>query len=168
MQHGGRAATYAAAIDWLSTAGVVLPCQRVQTGQIPLRAFADAAAFKLYSSDVGLLIQQAGIPREIILQDLPNIYLGAVTENYVAQSLWARGYELYYWTSGQTAELDFLLQKDLDIIPVEVKRGTKVRSRSLDVYRKQNACRAAIRLSARNFGQTDGLRSLPLYSVFTL
>ena len=60
------------------------------------------------------------------------------------------------------------MAKDLDIIPVEVKRGTKVRSRSLDVYRKQNACRAAIRLSARNFGQTDGLRSLPLYSVFTL
>ena len=168
VQHGGRAATYAAAIDWLVTAGIVLPCQRVQSGQIPLRAFADASAFKLYSSDVGLLIQQAGIPREIILQDLPNIYTGAITENYVAQSLRARGYELYYWTSGQTAELDFLLQKDLDIIPVEVKKGTKVRSRSLDVYRQKNACRTAIRLSARNFGESNGLRSLPLYSVFTL
>lgn len=168
LQHGGRAAAYATAIDWLITAGVVLPCNRVSTGQLPLRAFADHAAFKLYSSDVGLLIQQAGIPREIILQDLPNIYTGAVTENYVAQALRAKGYDLFYWTSGQTAELDFLLQRGLDIIPVEVKKGTKVRSRSLDVYRKKNAAPRAIRFSARNFGKENGLISLPLYSVFSI
>ncbi len=168
VQHGGRAATYAAAIDWLITAGVVLPCTKVNTGQIPLRAFADASSFKLYHADTGLLIQQAGIPREVILQDMPNIYTGAVTENYVAQALCANGYDLFYWTSGQTAEIDFLLQRGIDIIPIEVKKSTKVRSKSLEVYCKRNPVNRAIRFSARNFGEADGLLSLPLYSVFAV
>lgn len=168
VQHGGRAATYAAAIDWLITAGIVLPCTKVKAGELPLRAFEDASSFKLYSSDVGLLVQQAGIPKELILRDLPNLYLGAVTENYVAESLRTNGYELFYWTSDQTAEIDFLLQQGMDIIPIEVKKGTKVRSRSLDVYRKRYDVTKAIRFSERNFGQEGDLVSLPLYAAFTL
>ena len=168
VQHGGRAATFAAAIDWLITAGVVLPCTKVKAGELPLRAFEDVSSFKLYSSDVGLLVQQAGIPKELILKDLPNLYLGAVTENYVAQSLRAMGYDLFYWTSDQTAELDFLLQCGMEILPIEVKKGTKVRSRSLDVYRKRYNVAKAVRFSERNFGKEGTLISLPLYAVFAL
>lgn len=168
VQHGGRAATFAAAIDWLVTAGVVLSCTKVRAGTLPLRAFEDVSSFKLYSSDVGLLVQQAGIPKELILKDLPNLYLGAVTENYVAESLRANECDLFYWTSDQTAEIDFLLQRGMDVVPVEVKKGKNVRSRSLDVYRKRYATRMAIRFSERNFGEADGLVSLPLYAVFAL
>lgn len=168
VQHGGRAATFAAAIDWLITAGIVLPCMKVKAGELPLRAFEDTSSFKLYSSDVGLLVQQAGIPKELILKDLPNLYLGAVTENYVAQSLRAQGNDLFYWTSDQTAELDFLLQCGMDIIPIEVKKGTKVRSRSLDVYRKKYDVTKAIQFSERNFGLEGQLISLPLYAAFAL
>lgn len=168
MQHGGRAATYASAIDWLVTAGVVLPCTKVRAGELPLRAFADAASFKLYSSDVGLLVQQAGVPKELILNALPSLYPGAVTENYIAEALAANGFDLFYWTSGQTAELDFVLQRGMDIIPVEVKRGTNVRSRSLDVYRKTQDVPRAIRFSEQNFGREGTLLSLPLYAAFAV
>lgn len=168
VQHGGRAATFASAIDWLITAGVVLPCTKVRAGELPLRAFADASSFKLYSSDVGLLVQQAGIPKELILNDLPNLYLGAVTENYVAESLRTQGFDLFYWTSDQTAELDFVLQRAMEVVPVEVKKGTKVRSRSLDVYRKKYAAPLAIRFSERNFGREEGLVSLPIYAAFAV
>ena len=168
VQHGGRAATFASAIDWLITSGIVLPCTKVRAGELPLRAFEDVSSFKLYSSDVGLLVQQAGIPKELILRDLPNLYLGAVTENYVAQSLRTNGFDLLYWTSDQTAELDFLLQRGMDVVPVEVKKGTKVRSRSLDVYRKKYSAPMAVRFSERNFGRDDTLVSLPLYAAFAL
>jgi predicted AAA+ superfamily ATPase len=141
---------------------------KVKAGELPLRAFEDTSSFKLYSSDVGLLVQQAGIPKELILKDLPNLYLGAVTENYVAQSVRAQGNDLFYWTSDQTAELDFLLQCGMDIIPIEVKKGTKVRSRSLDVYRKKYDVTKAIRFSERNFGLEGQLISLPLYAAFAL
>ena len=99
---------------------------------------------------------------------LPNLYLGAVTENYVAQSLRTNGFDLFYWTSDQTAELDFLLQRGMDVVPVEVKKGTKVRSRSLDVYRKKYSAPMAVRFSERNFGRDDTLVSLPLYAAFAL
>ncbi len=140
----------------------------MKAGELPLRAFEDVSSFKLYSSDVGLLVQQAGIPKELILKDLPNLYLGAVTENYVAQSLRAMGYDLFYWTSDQTAELDFLLQCGMEILPIEVKKGTKVRSRSLDVYRKRYDVAKAVRFSERNFGREGALISLPLYAAFAL
>ena len=78
------------------------------------------------------------------------------------------GYDLFYWTSDQTAELDFLLQCGMEILPIEVKKGTKVRSRSLDVYRKRYDVANAVRFSERNFGREGTLISLPLYAVFAL
>ena len=78
------------------------------------------------------------------------------------------GYDLFYWTSDQTAELDFLLQCGMEILPIEVKKGTKVRSRSLDVYRKRYNVAKAVRFSERNFGRDGTLISLPLYAAFAL
>ena len=168
VQHGGRANTFAGAIDWLEASGVALCCKKLTGALLPLAAYEDAASFKLYFSDVGLLVSKAGIPRELVLSDVANIFMGAVTENYLAQALKAAGQKLYYWTSNQTAEIDFVLQSSQGIVPVEVKKGTKVRSRSLEVFVKSNAYDYAMRFSARNFGKEDRLKSVPLYAAFCL
>lgn len=168
VQHGGRANVYASAIEWLAASGVVLPCYKINTAQIPLTAYADMSSFKLYFSDVGLMIQKSNIPQEIILNGYANIFMGAITENYVAQALTANALPLYYWTSNQTAEIDFLMQESINVVPIEVKKGTKVRSRSLDVYRQNYTPVKAIRFSEKNFGSENELISLPLYAVFTL
>lgn len=94
--------------------------------------------------------------------------MGAVTENYVAQQLVAKGYDLYYWESGSTAELDFVLQKDNQIIGIEVKKGEHVRSRSLSVFVNSYKPTCSIRLSLKNFGAKDGLKAVPLYAIFCI
>ncbi|MEL7567979.1 MAG: DUF4143 domain-containing protein, partial [Dehalobacterium sp.] len=86
--------------------------------------------------------------------------------NYIAQALTGNGYNLYYWTSEHLAELDFVLQKETDIIGIEVKKGTKVRSRSLNVFIQKYAPSYSIRFSEKNFGKTEGVISLPLYAAF--
>ena len=92
--------------------------------------------------------------------------MGAVTENYVAQQLAAKGYDLYYWESSSTAELDFVLQKGNQIVGVEVKKGEHVRSRSLSVFVDSYKPAYSVRLSLKNFGEKDGLKSAPLYAAF--
>ena len=94
--------------------------------------------------------------------------MGAVTENYVAKQLTAKGHDLYYWESGSTAELDFVLQKNNQIIGVEVKKGEHVRSRSLSVFVTSYKPAYSIRLSLKNFGEKEGLKSIPLYAIFCI
>lgn len=94
--------------------------------------------------------------------------MGAMTENYVAQQLAARGYDLFYWESNSTAEVDFVLQKDGEVIGVEVKKGEHVRSRSLSVFVSSYHPAYSIRFSLKNFGQKDDLRSIPLYAAFCI
>jgi predicted AAA+ superfamily ATPase len=91
-----------------------------------------------------------------------------MAENYVAQTLGAKGYPLYYRESGGRAEVDFILQKGEILIPIEVKAGKHAKSRSLSVYRELYKPELSIRLSTLQFGFQNGLKSLPLYAVFRL
>ena len=116
--------------------------------------------------DVGLLTMKSGISQQTVLSGEGNTFMGALTENYVAQQLAAKGYDLYYWESSSTAELDFVLQKGSQIIGVEVKKGEHVRSRSLSVFVSNYKPAYSIRLSLKNFGEKDGLKAIPLYAVF--
>ncbi|MDD2458049.1 MAG: ATP-binding protein [Eubacteriales bacterium] len=170
VQRGGSAALFGSSIDWLDFAGIVLKCQRIEHGLMPVAVFSDLASFKLYSGDVGLLTAKSGISREIILSPFENetIFLGALTENYVAQQLMARGYPLYYWTSGNQAEVDFVIQQGPDVIPIEVKSGIRTRSRSLNQFVQKYSPPLSIRISAKNFGYENQIFSLPLYAVFCL
>jgi len=93
---------------------------------------------------------------------------GAIAENYTAVSLKAKGYPLYYWESGGTAEIDFILQRGEEVIPVEVKTGIHTKSRSLAVYRERYAPAHAVRISQKNFGLENGIKSIPLYAVFCM
>lgn len=168
VQRGGSATLFGASIDWLMQAGVVLKCQRVKTAMHPISVYADLSAFKMYMGDVGLLSMKSGISQQTILTGESNRFMGAVTENYVAQQLVAGGHPLYYWESGNTAELDFLLQKENQIIAVEVKKGEKVRSRSLSVFLKEYPTAHSIRLSLKNFGEENGMKAVPLYAAFCI
>ena len=94
--------------------------------------------------------------------------MGALTENYVAQELAAHGNNLFYWKNSNTAELDFLLQRGEQIIPVEVKKGNHVQAKSLNQYRITYHPSLSIRLSQKNFGQEEDLKSVPLYALFCL
>lgn len=166
IQKGGSAALFGASIEWLNLAGVVLKCQRINQAYEPIAVYTDLSAFKLYMGDVGLLIMKSGISQQTVLSGEGNTFMGAVTENYVAQQLVAKGYDLYYWESGNSAELDFVLQKYNQIIGIEVKKGEHVRSRSLSVFVNNYKPVYSIRLSLKNFGEKENLKSIPLYAVF--
>ena len=166
VQKGGSATLFGASIEWLNLAGVVLKCQRINQAFEPIAVYADLSAFKLYMGDVGLLTMKSGISQQTVLSGEGNTFMGALTKNYVAQQLAAKGYDLYYWESSSTAELDFVLQKGSQIIGVEVKKGEHVRSRSLSVFVSNYKPAYSIRLSLKNFGEKDGLKAIPLYAVF--
>lgn len=168
VQKGGSTALFGASIEWLNLAGVVLKCQRISQAVEPIPAYADLSAFKLYMGDVGLLTLKAGLSQQTVLSGEGNTFMGAVTENYVAQQFAAKGYPLYYWESSGMAELDFVLQQEGRIIGVEVKKGEHIRSRSLGIFVKTYHPAWSVRLSLKNFGEKDGLKSVPLYAAFCL
>lgn len=139
----------------------------MEQGTQPLPVYADQTTFKIYMSDVGLLINKSKMSVNTIITGEANIFMGAVTENYIAQQLAAKNYSLYYWaTSNSQAELDFVIQKNDKIYAIEVKKGEHVRSRSLSVFKQKFFPDFSIRFSQKNFGKTDDVISLPLYAAF--
>ena len=169
IQKGGSSSIFGASLEWLKQAGVILECQRTDQGSMPLSVYADQTSFKIYMSDVGLLVNKSGMSLNSIITDESNVFMGAVTENYVAQQLASKNYPLYYWTvQNSQAELDFVLQKDYKIYGVEVKKNEHVRSRSLSVFRQKYSPYCSIRFSQKNFGQTEDVVSIPLYAVFLI
>ena len=169
VQKGGSSTIFGASLEWLKQAGVTLECQRVDQGTMPLPVYADQTSFKIYMSDVGLLVNKSHMSVNTIITGESNIFMGAVTENYIAQQLAAKNYPLYYWTvANSQAELDFVLQKDDKIYAIEVKKGEHVRSRSLSVFKQKYSPDYAIRFSQKNFGKTEDVISIPLYAAFML
>lgn len=166
VQRGGTATIFGASIEWLNLAGVVLKCQRLSQAYEPISVYADLTVFKLYMGDVGLLVMKAGMSQQTILSGEGNLFMGAVAENYVAQQLVAKDYDLYYWESGGKAALDFVLQKGSDIVGIEVKAGEHVRSRSLNVFVNAYKPAYSIRFSLKNFGSDEKVNYVPLYAVF--
>lgn len=166
VQKGGTAAIFGVSIEWLNLAGVVLKCQKIDHGFAPIPVYADLSSFKLYMGDVGILTMKSSLPHSIILSGEGNTFLGALIENYVAVQLKASGYDLYYWGSEYSAELDFVIIKDQKIYGIEVKKGEHVRSKSLSQFVSKYHPRHAVRFSAKNFGNENGIWSIPLYAVF--
>jgi predicted AAA+ superfamily ATPase len=170
IQRGGTATIFGEAIDWLCSAGIALKCRRLEHGFIPVNAYVDLSDFKLYMGDIGMLTMRSGMPRQIILSPIEedNTFLGAMTENYVSQTFASKGYPLLYRQSGNTAEVDFVLQKEDKIIPVEVKKGKRTRSISMKIFSQKYNASYAIRISKKNFGFENGIKSVPLYAVFCI
>lgn len=170
IRKGATAGLFGDSIAWLSMAGLVYECKRVSRGELPLEAFRDVSSFKLYMSDVGLLSAFCNIvPENIIRNELSPLYKGALTENYVAQALITNGYSIYYWTSeSPVAEVDFVIQKQGKIIPIEVKSGENIHARSLKHYQKMYEPELVYHLSEKNFGMDEGVASIPLYAAFCI
>jgi len=170
VQRGGTATIFGESIEWLNFAGVVLKCQKAEHGYMPVAVYADLSDFKLYMSDVGLLTAKSGMAQQTILSSIEedNGFLGALSENYVAQALIVNGHSLFYWKNDNTAELDFVLQLDDKVIPVEVKKGSRTKSVSMNMFLKKYNCPYAIRISKKNFGFENDIKSVPFYAVFCL
>ncbi|MFH0763954.1 MAG: AAA family ATPase [Candidatus Omnitrophota bacterium] len=170
IQRGGSASIFGASIDWLCAAGLVIKCNKVEHGYMPPAAYQDFSSFKLYMGDVGLLTLKSGMSAHNILTAIEdhNTFIGAIVENYVADQLRVHRNELYYWDSAHTAKIDFIIQDGDKIIPVEVKSSAHTRSRSLSVYKEKYAPAYAIRISAKNFGLENQIKSVPLYAVFCI
>lgn len=166
IKNGARASQYGDSIDWLIRAGVVNKCVKCTQGFMPPSAFLDLTAFKLYYSDTGIMSARTGMDLERMMVGEAERFRGIFAENYVACALRTNGYELLYWESDGTAEIDFLIVKGDHVIPVECKSGNHVRSKSLAVYKEKYKPAYSIRISARNFGMDGQIRSVPLYAVF--
>lgn len=171
IKSGARANIYESAIGWLEAAGVVNKCVKTREGKLPLSAYEDPEMFKLYMADTGLLCSKFSIPAKAVLSDVPAFYdfKGALTENYVSNSLKSLGHQLHYWESDGKAEVDFVVQsRDGDIVPIEVKAAEHVRAKSLSLFMKKYATSYGIRISGKNFGYENQIQSIPLYAAFTI
>ena len=170
VQRGGTATIFGEAIEWLHLANITLKCQRLEHGFIPINAYMDLINFKLYMGDIGILTLRSEIPLQTILSPIEtdHTFLGAMCENYVAQCFKVKKYRLAYWQSEGKAEVDFVLQIDEKVVPVEVKKGIRNRSKSLGVFMEKYNSEYAIRISKRNFGFENKIKSVPLYAVFCI
>lgn len=170
VKSGGRAAAFENAIEWLVLSGVVLRLFAADQMKRPLANYVNIDDFKIYMSDSGLLTAKYQVRADDILfmSDGLNDFKGGMTENYVQTQLVAAGYTTYYWHAESSLEIDFLIEREGDIIPIEVKAGDNTRSRSLNTYIKRFQPAYAVRLSTKNFGFEDGKKSVPLYAAFCL
>ncbi len=167
---GGRSAQYSASVDWLVAARMVNRCDMVTEPTAPLSGFTEGSSFRLFMTDTGLLCSKAEVPfKTVVSGRAGDRFRGVMAENYVSQSLTANGFRTYYWNPDQNTEVDFLIQDaDGAVVPVEVKSGDRVDSKSLAKLRKKYSPGSAIRLSSKNFGFEDGLYSIPLYAAFCI
>ena len=171
IKSGARAYEYETPLDWLRTAGIVNKCIRVREGKMPLPAYADNDSFKVYMVDTGLLCSKFEIAANIVLSSSPSFdgFKGALAENYVMQALVTNGISPYYWSSQGKAELDFVFQdRKGNIVPLECKSADNVRAKSLKTFISLYEPAYSVRVSAKNFGFENGIKSVPLYAVFCL
>lgn len=167
VDESARSERYESSLDWLLAANMVLKCNLTNRNESPLKAFIDETKFKIYLSDTGLLRALANIDYHEILSDNHSMFKGALTENYVICNLYPNFKELYYYTF-QQFEIDFLIKINGDIIPIEVKAKTNTKSRSLNEYITKYHPKYAIRLSLKNFGFENNIKSIPLYAIFCI
>jgi hypothetical protein len=166
VRTGARAREYEDAIQWLIRAGLVYQVKLVSKPSIPLLAYDDESAFKMYALDVGIIRKMAKLSPLAYVEGsrLFTEFKGAMTENYILQSLVAQFDDIpRYWTSGNTAEIDFLIQYENEIIPVEVKSDENIKSRSLQLYHQKFNPKLRIRYSLKNLSYQDGLLNIPLF-----
>ncbi len=170
IKKGARASEFENAIEWLCLSGIVSQVYQVEQIKKPLENYRDMDAFKIYVSDMGLLMAKKDLaPNDILyMTDELNDFKGGMAENYVNVQLTINGYHTYYWASERGAEVDFVIQREGKLIPIEVKSADNTRAKSLKVYMQAYQPEYAIKLSAKNFGYEDGKKIVPLYAAFCI
>lgn len=169
VREGSRAREYETAIMWLSDCGLVHKVSRVNAAGIPLKAYEDLKAFKLFIVDVGLLGCMTGLHQRTLLDgdDLFVEFKGALTEQYVCQQLKTiEDLGVYYYTNDRgSCEIDFVIDTGEQIIPIEVKAETNLRAKSLKTYRERFEPELSVRTSMADYKKEDWLLNLPLYAI---
>ena len=170
IKSGGRANEFEDAIQWLCLAGIANQLYKLDHIKIPLNANQSLTDFKFYMNDVGLCSASQNLLIDDIVYENPDYldFKGGLTENYVNNQMIVNGQQCYYWTSGNQAEIDFITRIGKDIIPIEVKSSDNTRSKSLSIYTEKFKPAYAIRISAKNFGFENNIKSVPLYAVFCI
>ncbi len=168
ISSNARKRDYETALEWLLSSTMIHKCTILNKIEIPPLGFAIEDHFKLYLSDVGILLNMLQIKYNDIILDNLLQYKGIIAENYVATQLVANGQKLMYWESGNQAEIDFILYNDDGIIPIEVKANDNVGSQSLNIYMNRYNPKYAIRLSTKNFGFINNIKSIPIYATFLI
>ncbi len=162
-----RKVRYESSLEWLLASNMILKCDLADKNESPLKAFTNSDKFKLYLSDVGLLRALSNLDYREILLEKNEMFKGVLTENYIACEFYTKRRELYYY-SFDKYEIDFLIKIDGEIIPVEVKTGKRTTSKSLNEYVKKYNPKFSIRISSKNFGLENNIKSVPLYAVFCI
>ncbi len=169
IKEGSRAKEYELAMLWLTDCGLIHKVHRVTTPNLPLKSYEDLKAFKLFLVDIGLLSCMVGLRQDVLLDgnELFKEFKGALTEQHVLQQLKTlKGVRTCYWSAERaTAEVDFVIDNGIDVIPIEVKAETNLQAKSLKVYHEKFKPRLSIRTSMADYKKEDWLLNLPLWAV---
>ena len=172
IKEGARAKEYELALLWLTDCGLVHRVNRVTAPSLPLKAYEDFKAFKLFLLDVGLLSCMVRLRQDVLLDgnDLFKEFKGALTEQYVLQQLKTlKNINTFYWTNDRnSAEIDFLIDNGEDVIPLEVKAEVNLQAKSLKTFREKFNPKTSIRTSMAVYKKEDWLINLPLYAIWTI
>lgn len=172
IREGARAREYEAAMTWLLDVGLVYKVNRVKKPDFPLRAYQDFSAFKLFVVDIGLLGAMSRLNAKIILEGnrLFEEFKGALTEQYVLQQLQVNPEnDIFYWSAeNASAELDFLIQTDEKIVPLEVKAEENLRAKSLKTFTEKYGIKDAVRTSMSDYREQEWMVNFPLYNIGNL
>ena len=167
LKTGARAREYESALQWLDDAGMVRQVFRTGTPRLPLKSYRDFSAFRLYAHDVGLLCAMSDLPPSAVLEGnaIFTNFKGTLAEQYVLQELTANGFEPCYWTNDAgNAEVEFVIQGEKGVFPVEVKAGINTQAKSLKVYRELFSPPFSFRTSLAAAHDGTAIKDIPLYA----
>ena len=157
---------FGSSIYWLTNAKVVLKADNMEVPSVPLEFHKDESNFRIYMSDHGMLRSMARIPIENIINvEYVDDLIGVLAENYVACEFTNNDIPLYFWKGKNQYEIEFLIEENNSVIPVEVKNAKRVTSKSLNEFMKKYKCPYAYRISMKNFGYENNIKSVPLYAA---
>ncbi len=166
-KNGARAREYEGALNWLKDANLIIKIYNVTKPSMPLISYNDLSSFKIYLNDVGLLRKVTDLDSKVVVEKnkLFEEFKGALTENYVLQTLTAMGLNVHYFTFDNRYEIDYLLQYKNEIIPIEVKSSENIKNTSLKVYNEKYSPNIRIRFSMKNLHKDDNLINVPLFLI---
>lgn len=172
IKEGARAKDFELAIEWLKDAGLIYKVNRCKKAQLPLAAYEDFSAFKMFLSDIGLMGAMSNIPVQSLLNGnmLFSDFKGALTEQFVLQQMKTnQSLSIYYWSADNSrGEIDFLVQQEEKVIPIEVKAEENLQAKSLRMFVERNSGLKGYRFSMSPYREQDWLVNYPLYSVLTI
>lgn len=168
IEKNARKRDYESSLEWLLASSMIYKCNLLNSINIPPEAFKNEDIFKIYMGDIGILNTMLKINTNEIYLDKPFIYKGDIAENYVANQLIFNNVALYYWATASNSEIDFIIYNEDGIIPIEVKASDNTQSKSLNAYVKKYNPKYSIRVSGKNFGFENGIKSVPLYAAYLI